>query len=154
MKNNYLPLILIFLFYSCDLVGDLLDTSYSTTFKESFDINIPSGEYTEDSPFIINRQEDIDLTDDSFPSEVQAGVSELLDIQFKDVLLTFKGDVDIDDAKLLQDFGIITGRILFSNPDDPSQNIQINVPPISSNSDTAVSLPLPDNLANSITQLF
>lgn len=154
MKNKYLPIILIFLFSSCDLVGDLLNTSYSTTFKESFDINIPEGEYTEPSPFLINRQEDIDLTDDSFPSEIRAGVSELLDIQFKEVLLTFSGELVTDGARISQDAGIISGKILFANPDKPSQTIEIIVPSVSSADENAVSLPLPDNVANSITQLF
>lgn len=147
-----LPLLLVLT--SCELVEEILNTSYSTTFKESFDIKIPEGQYTEDSPFLILKEEDIDLTDDEFPQEVRTGVSELLDIQFQSVLLLFQGKTPDENEKAFENEGMISGTILFSNPDDPAQNVEVIVPPVSSLSTEPVSLPLPDNVANSIAQLF
>lgn len=154
MKKLAYTFTILFIFTSCELVEELLNTSYSTTFKESFDVQIPAGEYTSDSPFLILKEEDIDLTDDDFPQDVRTGVSELLDIQFKSVELLFKGEVTSESGKILESEGVISGTILFSNPDDPSQNVEVVVPPVSSLSTEPVSLPLPDNVANSIAQLF
>ncbi|MBW3468946.1 hypothetical protein [Arthrospiribacter ruber] len=154
MKKLACTFTILFIFTSCELVEELLNTSYSTTFKESFDVQIPAGEYTSDSPFLILKEEDIDLTDDDFPQDVRTGVSELLDIQFKSVELLFKGEVASESGKILESEGVISGTILFSNPDDPTQNVEVVVPPVSSLSTEPVSLPLPDNVANSITQLF
>lgn len=154
MKKLAYTFTILFIFTSCELVEELLNTSYSTTFKESFDVQIPAGEYTSDSPFLILKEEDIDLTEDDFPQDVRTGVSELLDIQFKSVELLFKGEVASENGKILESEGVISGTILFSNPDDPTQNVEVVVPPVSSLSTEAISIPLPDNVANSITQLF
>jgi hypothetical protein len=154
MKKLAFTISILFIFTSCELVEELLNTSYSTTFKESFDVQIPAGDYTEDSPFLILKEEDIDLTDDEFPQEVRTGVSELLDIQFRSVLLLFEGQLTSENEKLLENQGVISGTILFSNPEDPTQNVEVVVPPVSSLNTEPVSLPLPDNVANSITQLF